>query len=668
MKFLKDFLFIFILISNMSYADNFMSLIDFYYSNKLTNPEKIYKNYFSEDITDYFNLASIYKEFGENEKAVEIYKKILEINNNEARAHFELAKIFYFLKKYEEAEKEINFFLNSNIINWEVYFWWGCILLKEKKFEEALEKFNEALKLDTRKVIIYIKIAELYIEKENIEEAISYYKKAIAADKTYTELNKKIARLYEKIKDFLNSYKYWVIMNNIDPKDEEANERISYYVANIEELKIKKEEYDKEIKQKREIYIPPDKKTMASAEIPIIKVGLLKEVDSISFKCGGDFEIRDEKGKFMFKGEKLREYNIDFDNTRAFLSFNGEKIYFKDRIFIMRQNKDSTTSIYNIRHGEGFYWSEKKDTTYRGDFMILVVNKKINLINLINIEEYLYGVVPSEIPTQWHKEALKAQAVAARTYTLKHLDQHRKEGFDLCATQHCAVYKGISGENKKTNEAVDETIGEVLIDKNEEFIDTFYSHCCGGHTQDVADVWGFKRIQSLKGVYDGEKNNWQFPLSPFYFEQWVRSLPDAYCKATGDNEISFRWIRYFNSESLTMYINKKEKVGKIKDIEPIKRAKYGALTEMRVIGEKGVKNFKFDPLRNVLGKIRSNIIKWEYSKDENGFIDEIFIYGAGWGHGVGMCQRGVKAMADKGKDYKEILLHYYPETRIIKNY
>ncbi len=658
MIFLKALLVIF-LFSNMCIADDFISLTDFYYSKNLNNPEKYYKNYSTDNIIDYFNLASIYKEFGKNEKAGEIYKKILEINPKEARAHFELAKVYYFLKKYEEAEKEINFFLNTNIINWEVYFWWGCILLKEKKYNDVLEKFNTALKLDTRKVVIYIKIAQLYEQRENFEEAVNYYKKAIAADKTYTELNKKIARLYEKMKDYINSYKYWVIVNNIDPKDIEANEKINYYVANIAELKAKLDEYNKELKQKREIFIPPDKKTIASGEIPIIKIGLLKEVDSISFKCGGDFEIRDEKGKFVLKGEKLKEYNIDFDSNRVFLSFNNEKLYFKDRIFIMRQNKDSTTTIYNIHHGEGFYWSEKKDTTYRGDFMIYAVNKKINLINLINIEEYLYGVVPSEIPTQWHKEALKAQAVAARTYTLRHLDQHRKEGFDLCATQHCAVYKGIYGENKKTNEAVDETAGEVLVDKNGEFIDTFYSHCCGGHTQDVSDVWGFKRIQSLKGVFDGERNKWEFPLSPFYFEEWVRSLPDAYCRATGDNEISFRWIRYFDAESLEMYINKKETIGKIKDIEPVKRAKYGALTEIRVIGEKGIRNFKFDPIRNILGKIRSNVIKWEYSKDEKGFIDEIFIYGAGWGHGVGMCQRGVKGMAEKGKNYKEILFHYY---------
>ncbi len=653
---------------NMCMADDFMSFVDFYYSKNLNNPEKYYKNYSTDNIIDYFNLASIYKEFGENEKATAIYKKILEINNEEVRAHFELAKVYYFQKKYKDAEKEINFFLNTNKVNWEVYFWWGCILLKEKKYNDALEKFNTALKLDTRKVVIYIKIAQLYEEKENFEEAINYYKKAIAADKAYTELNKKIAKLYEKMKDFINSYKYWVIVNNIDPKDMEASEKINYYMANIDELKTKLKEYNKELKQKREINIPPDKKTIASGEIPIIKIGLLKEVYSISFKCGSDFEIRDEKGKFILKGEKLKEYNIDFDSDRAFLSFNNEKLYFKDRIFIMRQNKDSTTTIYNIQHGEGFYWSEKKDITYRGDFMIYVINKKINLINLINIEEYLYGVVPSEIPTQWHKEALKAQAVAARTYTLRHLDRHRKEGFDLCATQHCAVYKGIYSENKKTNEAVDETAGEVLVDKDGKFVDTFYSHCCGGHTQDVTDVWGFKRIKSLKGVFDGEKNTWQFPLSPFYFEEWVRSIPDVYCRSTGDNEISFRWIRYFDAESLTMYINKKEKIGIIKDIEPIKRAKYGALIEMRVIGEKGIKIFKFDPIRNILGKIRSNVVKWEYSKNEKGFIDEIFIYGAGWGHGVGMCQRGVKGMADTGKNYKEILSHYYPETYIIKKY
>lgn len=300
--------------------------------------------------------------------------------------------------------------------------------------------------------------------------------------------------------------------------------------------------------------------------------------------------------------------------------------------------------------------------------MILANNKKVNLINLINIEEYLYGVVPSEMQSTWTDEALKVQAVAARTYTLKHLGRHLKEGFDLCASQHCAVYKGIFSENKKTNAAVDATKGEVLVDEKNEFIDTFYSYCCGGHTQDISDVWGLKKKPTLKGIFDGEATDWQFPLSPFFFEEWTRSLPEVYCKTTGDNEISFRWIRYFNGEDLKNFINKKERIGNIKSIEPVKRAKYGALTEMRVIGEKGSRNFKFDAIRNMLGKIRSNVIKWEYSKEGSGFIDEIFIYGAGWGHGVGMCQRGVKSMADKGKDYKEILSHYYPDTKIIKKF
>jgi len=668
MNFLYIFLIFFSFSTAILKADTFPPA-DFYYTDKLPDICKYYKNYESEDKMVNFDLASIYKEFGENEEAEKIYKKILQKDDKETRAHFELAKVYYFLGKYNEAENEINYIINTNIINWEIYFWWGCILLKEKKYDDALEKFENALKLDTRKVVIYIKMASTFIEKGQIDEAIKYYKMAIQADKTYTELNRKIAKLYEKKNDFLNAYRYWVVLNNIDPKDEEVLKKVNYYIENIQGLKDKAVEYEKEIQKKRDVFIPPDKKTIVDSEhIPVIRVGIIKNADSISFKCGGDFEVLDSKGRYLYNGEKLKEYNVSFNEGKPYIGTNGEKNYFKEKIFIIKKNKDTTTSIYNIIHGEGFYWSEKKDTPYRGDFLFIADKNNITLVNLINVEEYLYGVVPSEIPSHWDKEAIKAQAVAARTYTLKHLNQHAKEGFDLCATQHCAVYKGILGESKKVNEAIDETRAEILVNKNGKPIDTFYSHCCGGHTQDVSDIWGFDKIKNLAGVYDGKKNSWEFPLSPFWLEEWVRFLPDVYCKVTGDNETSFRWIRYFDEEDLNYYINKKNDIGKIKAIIPLKRAKYGALTELKVIGQKNSKKFKFDALRNLLGKIRSNVIKWEYSKNADGFIDEIFIYGAGWGHGVGMCQRGVKGMAEKGFNYKEILLHYFPETEIIKKY
>jgi SpoIID/LytB domain protein len=148
----------------------------------------------------------------------------------------------------------------------------------------------------------------------------------------------------------------------------------------------------------------------------------------------------------------------------------------------------------------------------------------------------------------------------------------------------------------------------------------------------------------------------------------VRSLPDVYCKVTGKGEVSFRWIRYLTADDLYYYVNREYDLGKIKNILPIKRAKGGSITRLYIEGDKGSQIVKFDKIRSILGKLRSNVIKWEYRKDSQGYIKDIYIYGAGWGHGVGMCQQGTYGMALKGKKYTEILFHYFPGSEIRKLY
>mgnify|MGYP000274198927 CR=1 FL=1 len=651
-----------------------------YYSKNIENAIDYYEKQISENknnIMNYFNLASVYKEFGENRKAFNIYKDLLEINDRDPRVHFELAKMYYFLGAFHFAEEEINFFIRRNTVNWEIYYFLGCILMEQEKFEEAKTAFLNSIELDNKKVITYIKLAELYQNMNNYEEAIKNYKIAIEKDKIYTEeLNRKIAYLYEKMGNFSNAFVYWRKVGDIDTKDIEVSNKIQKYTSTIPEIKEKTDEYIAKKKMQRMSYIPPEKTPVINAEVvPVVEIGLLEKIKYIYFKSGCDFLFLNEKNEILLKGEKLNEYFIEVDEKgkNAYIGkVDGEPINIKEGdYFIKKENNESTINIYNVQYGEGFYWSSRDDTTYRGNFKIIFKKNYLTLVNLVNVEEYLYGVLPSEMPPHWDMEALKAQAVAARTYTFEHLGRHKKDGFDLCAQQHCAVYRGIYGENERTNKAVDETRGEVLYGSNYKILQTFYSLSCGGHTTDIYEAWGFKLCSSLNGVLDGRhtlNNKWSFPLAPFFLEEWVKMSPDVYCKVEGNYESFFRWIRYMDSETLASYVGKKYDLGKIKEIKPVKRAKSGALTRLYIEGEKGSKTVNFDIIRLILGKIRSNVIKWEYRKDAKGFIKDIYIYGAGWGHGIGMCQRGANGMAKEGKKYNEILYHYFPGSYIKKKY
>lgn len=619
----------------------------------------------------HFELASVLKEFGRNKEALDAYRQITTTVENENRAGFEMAKAFYFTGDLINAEAEIKNLVFKNIVNWEVYYWWGCVLFESERFSEAGEKFDKAIEADPFKNITYIKLGQLFERTGDIDKAILNYKLAIKHDKTYTELNRKIARLYEQKKENISAYDYWRKVEDVDTKDETAIKKTAGFMLNIPFLQEKAREYVANKKLQRAQIVPPDRQGVTnSGNIAEIKVGLMEGVSSISLKCGSNFDFVNDRSESIFRGDKLTEYFFEFDKLKKepFFSDGKAKVYFKRDMYINRYNPESTTTVYGVQYAEGFYWSEKKDTTYRGDFLIRYQDNGFTLINILNMEEYLYGVVPSEIPPTWAQETLKAQTVAARTYTFQHMNRHRKKGYDVCNQQHCAVYSGLNGEHKNTNKAVDDTRGQILYGSNYKILDTFYSHCCGGHTQDANEVWGLKKVESLGGVYDGKKKDWDFPLSPFYLEEYVRTKPDAFCKASGEIETSFRWIRYLDADGLSYYLDKKGELGRIKEIKPIRRAKGGAMIKIYVAGDKGSKTLGFDSMRAALGKIRSNIIKWEYISGDDGYIKEIYIYGAGWGHGVGMCQRGLKGMAEDKQKYESMLYHYFPGSYIKNKY
>jgi SpoIID/LytB domain protein len=645
---------------------------DIYYSDHMENAVEAYrKEAAGGDKTALFELASVLKEFGRNEEAFNAYRDIIRSNNSEYRAHFELAKMYYFLNSYDQAGAEIEELAFIKPPNWEGYYWWGCILMEKGEYDRAAEKFEKAIEADKRKNIIYVKLAELYEKKEDYAKAVDNYKLAMKYDKTYVELNRKIAGLYEKQGEKLSAYAYWKKAGDIDTKDVTIIHKLADFMANLPVLKQKAKAYTEYKKKIRAGLTPPDRVSVKdSAQIPDVKVGLMEGARSISFKCGSNFELVNDRFEPLFRGEKNREYYFmyDKDKKQPYFSDDKDNIYFTHDMFIVRNDPESSTTVYNVQYAEGFYWSAKTDTTYRGDFQIKFQDGALTLINIVNMEEYMYGVVPSEIPPTWHMEALKSQAVAARTYAFKHLGTHRLKGYDLCAQQHCAVYTGVTGEYKYTNMAVDATRGQVLYGPDNKMLDAFYSHCCGGHTQDANEVWGVKKSGSLAGVYDGKKQLWNFPLSPFLLEEYVRTKSDAYCAAGDGGETSSRWIRYIDDNSLEYYFNRNNDLGRIKEIIPLRRAGGGAMVKIRVTGDKGSKDFNFDSMRNVLGKIRSNVIKWEYKKDAGGYIKEIYIYGAGWGHGVGMCQRGTEGMAVDGQFYAPILYHYFPGSCIKAKY
>ncbi|MGC8972527.1 MAG: SpoIID/LytB domain-containing protein, partial [bacterium] len=251
--------------------------------------------------------------------------------------------------------------------------------------------------------------------------------------------------------------------------------------------------------------------------------------------------------------------------------------------------------------------------TYRGGLRIISRNDDMFIINMLPIEEYLYGVVPAEVPYYWHIEALKAQAVLARTYALKCIINSAGKDYDLENTQNFQVYKGKSGEYSTTTEAVNSTRGEIIF-YGDSIANVYFHSTCGGHTESAKNIWNIPNSPYLTGVECPYCND-----SPW--SEWERSIKrEEWDKIIKSSEIE---IEYDSS-------------GRI----------------LRLNGIDGTK------IRSIFNLPSTLIIGIEV-RDK-----EVIIKGKGFGHGVGVCQWGMKKMAELGFSYKDIISYYLPGVTI----
>lgn len=304
------------------------------------------------------------------------------------------------------------------------------------------------------------------------------------------------------------------------------------------------------------------------------------------------------------------------------------------------------------------------DKAYRGTLIFTVSSGGIQVVNYVDIEEYLRSVVPSEMPAGWNIEALKAQAVCARNYTMINKGKFKSYGFDLDDSTASQVYKGVSTENPQSDLAVEQTRGIILLYEDKP-ASLFYYSSSGGYTEDVKNVWG----------------GTTFP--------YLISVPDPY-------DIRTQWsVRYTFPELKTKLLSLGIDIGDVKKFEVTKRTESGRAAEVVITGTNGSYTATRDKTRNILGFKSSMYFVYsggenigsEYSvltskglekrKINSGIMtseglmnlpyevvpeNEVIFEGYGFGHGIGLSQYGAKGFADNGYTYDKILLHYFPGT------
>ena len=380
--------------------------------------------------------------------------------------------------------------------------------------------------------------------------------------------------------------------------------------------------------------------------------------------------------------------------------FNGVRYY------VLRLTPVSESECFftlcDVTIGVEFHWQRKEAQSFRGGIEFYAADGAVTVINNINAEEYLKSVISSEMNAHASLELLKAHAVISRSWLIaqiskkgtdaknggkgmradgneivKWYDRDDHDLFDVCADDHCQRYQGITKAYIPTvKRAVEETRGEVLVSDGE-ICDARFSKCCGGATEEFGYCWEDKDVEYLKGVRDSADEA-QLPdlTTECEAEKWIAAEPEAFCN-TSDGEILrqilndfdmetndfYRWQVRYSQQELSDIVRERSGIdfGTIESLTPLERGVSGRISRLRIDGSKRSMIIgKELEIRKTLSQ--SHLYSSAFTvKRENG---DFVIYGAGWGHGVGLCQIGAAVMGSKGYGYREILAHYYKGARV----
>ena len=294
------------------------------------------------------------------------------------------------------------------------------------------------------------------------------------------------------------------------------------------------------------------------------------------------------------------------------------------------------------------------------------------LVNLVSVEDYLRGVVPHEIGPGSPLEAVKAQAIIARTYALRNLHRFEADDYEICANTHCQVYWGLSDTNQRSDRAIQETAQQVLS-YNNELVDALYSSTTGGVTAFFSDIWDGSQRPYLRSVVDAAQPVWDLEKRPLSDEGNFR---DFINQQQGFNETgtrAFRWRRESSIEQLSKDLQRylerinhplAEKVTVIDQMAVTARSRSGRILEMSVETDQGTIILEKTEVRSAFGPPRSTLFYLDPVRNNQGALQGYRFVGGGFGHGVGLSQIGARQLARNGWSAQEILLFYYPETEI----
>lgn len=426
---------------------------------------------------------------------------------------------------------------------------------------------------------------------------------------------------------------------------------------------------------------------------PKVRVGIMSE-PRVQFVLYGDY---------FFAGCKISgKQTVSYSSGK--INWNGN--YYESLNFESLSNENCSFELIDVTIGINFHWERKENQVFKGGLEIIVNNEKLTIVNIVQVEDYLTSVISSEMSATASLELLKAHAVISRSWLLAQIranknnsqespsgctvtrdllirwyDREDHADFDVCADDHCQRYQGITRASTEAVErAIADTFGQVLMFEDE-ICDARFSKCCGGAFEEFQYCW-----EDVKHPYLTKQRDYKVDMilpdlrDEQNADKWIRSAPEAFCKTTDKKILSqvlnnydqetvdfYRWKVTYSQEELSNLVMKRSGIdfGLIQELIPMERGTSGRLVKLKIVGTKHTLIIgKELEIRRTLST--SHLYSSAFVVDREN--DKFILTGAGWGHGVGLCQIGAAVMGENGYKYDNILLHYYVGATLCKLY
>lgn len=444
---------------------------------------------------------------------------------------------------------------------------------------------------------------------------------------------------------------------------------------------------------------------------PTVSVGILN-AEKINFDLYGDFK------SYGFNEPFSGKFSAYIEDDIIIVEGNEQKYKVTDEItFEPSDFKSESFLIREVVIGVNFHWQQKENQRFVGTIKLIREDGKITAVNVLPVETYLTSVISSEMSAKSSISLLKAHSIISRSWLLAQIEKFKsmeeeKEKFnstfqsetelikwydkvdhtqyDVCADDHCQRYQGITkAYTDVVKQAIEETRGIVLY-YNDKICDTRYSKSCGGISESFENVWEPVQHPYLSAIvdYKFDPENIQTDFSEEKnAEKWILSDPPAFCNTHDQKVLAqvlqdydqktidfYRWKVEYNQDELSDLIRQKSGIdfGKIIDLIPVERGFSARLIKLKIVGTKKTLTIgKELEIRRILSTSHlysSAFIVEREDISADGIPGKIILRGAGWGHGVGLCQIGAAVMGEKGYSFDEILLHYFRGAKLKKIY